>query len=287
MEYRQRKPSAVLAQYVRWIWYVRGGAQSHRMERVLPNGCMQMVVNLAREKVSDLRPLASAMQRGEGLAEATGTVVASVLVGMQTRFLLIGAEDLDETIGVVFEPGALRRFEREPSDRFRDRETALADVFGGAADALRDRLLEASDVKAKMECMERFLCVRLTQGRMNYAEDTQEAVVRFAVEEIQRKPSVVRVAELTREVGYSARRFTQVFSRDVGLTPKVYARICRFQVALRQLHEATDVPWAEMAVACGYYDQSHFANDFRAFSGVSPTEYSATNRVWINHVPVV
>ncbi len=45
-----------------------------------------------------------------------------------------------------------------------------------------------------------------------------------------------------------------------------------------------EVPWAEMAVACGYYDQAHFANEFHAFSGVSPTGYSSSQRVWSNHV---
>jgi len=47
-----------------------------------------------------------------------------------------------------------------------------------------------------------------------------------------------------------------------------------------------EVPWAELAVSCGYYDQPHFANEFRAFSGISPTGYSEAQRVWSNHVPL-
>jgi AraC-like DNA-binding protein len=52
------------------------------------------------------------------------------------------------------------------------------------------------------------------------------------------------------------------------------------------MHRGADVPWAELALTCGYYDQSHFANDFRAFSGLSATDYSTTNRIWANHIPL-
>jgi AraC-like DNA-binding protein len=256
--------------------------QGHCMERVLPSGSMQMIVNLAHETIADLRPLARAMQRGDALPAAGEPLAASVLVGMQTRYVLIDTAELDEVMGVVFEPGALLQFTAESADAFRDCETSLADLFGAAAGGLRDRLLEESAIEGKFDCLERFLCARLR----TQAETSQEAVMRFAVETIQHAPSTVRIASLTREVGYSARRFTEVFSRQVGLTPKMYARVCRFQRVVQQLHRGVEIPWAELAIDCGYYDQSHFANDFHAFSGVSPTTYSAADRTWSNHVPV-
>ncbi|WP_158788036.1 helix-turn-helix domain-containing protein [Granulicella sp. L46] len=282
MVYLQRKTGGALAQYVSSIWYARGGVQAHRMERVLPNGSMQMIVNLAHERIADLRPLAAALQRGDVLPKAGAPLAASVLVGMQTRYVLIDTVELDEVMGVVFRPGALLQFMGESADVFRDRETPLADVFGTEASGLRDRLLEEPEVAAKFNCLERFLCARLRTR----TETAQEAVVRFAVATIQHDPSVVRIASLTREIGYSARRFTEVFSRQVGLTPKLYARVCRFQRVVQRLHNGVEIPWAELAIDCGYYDQSHFANDFHAFSGVSPTTYSAAHRTWSNHVPV-
>ena len=288
MLYRQRKPAGTLARFVSWIWYAHGVMEGHSMERVLPNGCMQLIVNLAHERIADLRPLAEALQRGEALPAAGEPLAASVLVGMQTRFMLIGSDELDEVMGVVFEPGGLRRFVQERSDLFRDRDTALTDVLGGAAGKLRERLLEAEGWAAKLDCMESFLCARLERGmgKGTEAESAEAALVRFAAERIRQRPSVARVAGLTREVGYSARRFTEVFRREVGLTPKVYTRVCRFQQAVQQLHRGAELPWAELAVECGYYDQAHFANEFHAFSGVSPTGYSATRRVWSNHVPL-
>ena len=52
------------------------------------------------------------------------------------------------------------------------------------------------------------------------------------------------------------------------------------------MHNGAEVRWTELALDCGYYDQSHFANDFREFSGINPTTYSAARRVWSNHLPV-
>ena len=89
---------------------------------------------------------------------------------------------------------------------------------------------------------------------------------------------------LPRGTGWSERRFSQIFREEVGLTPKVWCRIQRFQRAVRQLHAGVDVPWSELALNCGFYDQSHFANEFRAFSGVDITTYSARRTQWANHI---
>jgi AraC-like DNA-binding protein len=53
---------------------------------------------------------------------------------------------------------------------------------------------------------------------------------------------------------------------------------------VRQLYSGAEVPWAELALDCGYYDQSHFANEFRAFSGIDATTYSSSRTRWANHI---
>jgi AraC-like DNA-binding protein len=54
----------------------------------------------------------------------------------------------------------------------------------------------------------------------------------------------------------------------------VWCRLQRFQRAVRQLHGDVKVPWADLAVECGFYDQAHIANEFRAFSGIDLTTYT-------------
>jgi AraC-like DNA-binding protein len=55
----------------------------------------------------------------------------------------------------------------------------------------------------------------------------------------------------------------------------VWCRLRRFQRAVRQLHAGVNVPWSRLAIDCGFYDQAHFANEFRAFSGFDLTTYTA------------
>ncbi len=100
-------------------------------------------------------------------------------------------------------------------------------------------------------------------------------------------PGIGTVREMARSTGWGERRFSQVFREAVGLSPKTWFRIQRFQRVVRQLHAGVDVRWAELALDCGYYDQSHFANEFRAFSGVDATTYCASRSRWANHIVAV
>jgi AraC-like DNA-binding protein len=108
--------------------------------------------------------------------------------------------------------------------------------------------------------------------------------VDFALSKFQYAPCRSTVREVARSTGLSERRFSQVFREQVGLSPKAWTRIQRFQRAVRQLHAGVDLPWADLALDCGFYDQSHFANEFRAFSGIDATTYTARRSQWANHV---
>ena len=78
-----------------------------------------------------------------------------------------------------------------------------------------------------------------------------------------------------------------MFAEEVGLTPKLFGRIVRFQQVLRVIDSGKRVTWARLAATSGYYDQAHFINDFRAFSGINPTAYLGLRTEHINHVPLV
>ena len=94
------------------------------------------------------------------------------------------------------------------------------------------------------------------------------------------------VGETARTLGISERRLHHVFSEDVGLSPKQWSRVRRFQRAVGALHQGCEMRWAELAATCGYADQAHFSRDFHSFSGIDPTTYSASRRQWRNHVPL-
>jgi AraC-like DNA-binding protein len=160
----------------------------------------------------------------------------------------------------------------------------LEDFWGSEARSLRDQLCELSSPQLRLTCFEAFLRRKLDDRTSRSVFNPHPAVC-FALHCFRRVPSAISVAEVARGTGWSERRVTQLFREQVGLTPKVWCRIQRFQHAVRQLYAGVDIPWGDLALDCGYYDQSHFANEFRAFSGIDITTYSVAGRtLWANHV---
>ncbi|HMC32559.1 MAG TPA: helix-turn-helix domain-containing protein, partial [Candidatus Angelobacter sp.] len=94
------------------------------------------------------------------------------------------------------------------------------------------------------------------------------------------------IAQVSDQIGISSRRFIQLFSHQVGLTPKLFCRVRRFQRILQLIHKGGDFDWVDLAADCGYFDQAHFIHDFNAFSGMNPTTYLARKTEHLNHVPI-
>src|SRR5690606_749736 len=86
------------------------------------------------------------------------------------------------------------------------------------------------------------------------------------------------VKDLATEIGVAPRRLQQLFRSHVGLTPREWARLCRFRECLRLLRRSPHPTWAQLAVDAGYYDQAHLANEFRSLCGLSPTGYLRLSR---------
>ncbi len=109
--------------------------------------------------------------------------------------------------------------------------------------------------------------------------------MRYAVAELGHRSRPRPVAQVAAHIGLSQRRFIEVFRNEVGLTPKAFSRVCRFQHVLGRVETATHVDWTSVAYDCGYFDQAHFIHDFREFAGVSPTRY-LRHRASRNHIAV-
>ena len=264
MIYLEHRPAAPLDGWVRMIWYARVPAIAHARERILPNGCVQVILNLDRDFTWEC-----------GEAGRTGKSCHSLLMGARSVYEIVDSADLAEVAGIVFEPGGFAPFAGDSVDAFSNRAVSLEDVWGPGARSLRDQLLETCGPGAKLLVLERFL-VRRAGSRL-----TRNGLVDYAVERLQ---NLAGVKEVAGETGRSERYLSQVFREQVGLSPKAWCRVQRFQRAVRELHRGADMRWAELAIDCGYYDQSHFANDFRAFSGIDATTYSVGKTVWANHV---
>lgn len=268
MLFCERRPHGSLAGVVHALWYICRPRAESRCERVLPTGRAQIVINLAHDRCTGWTP--------DGISSFAQA--ATLAVGLHTHAMLIDTRDTEEMIGAVFAPTGLARVSRNAAHSFSGQEIDLTAVLGPAVSALRDRLREEPTPARKLATLETFLIARLGPGR-----DVHPAVS-LALDLLHTAPHARSIASLSRSTGLSDRRLRDLFREEVGVPPKLYARILRFGRAVAQIHRGEDLAWAELALDCGYCDQSHFANDFHAFSGISPTTYTRARRPWANHI---
>jgi AraC-like DNA-binding protein len=153
-------------------------------------------------------------------------------------------------------------------------------LWGSLALNLREQLLEASTPGDRFSILEQFLLACLAQSRTCHPHP---AVI-FALQEFQHAPCLPTISSVTEQIGLSQSRFIQVFREAVGLTPKQFCRVLRFQEVLRSLERNVPRSMAELAMDCGYYDQAHFNHDFQAFAGLTPGMYLSLRGEHRNHI---
>lgn len=270
MIWLSRPPAAPLDRSIATIWYWQCAPRPFAFERVLPKGAAQLVVNLKedRTRTYDLD--------GRRI-EAPGAVVS----GLATTFEIIDTDEQEHVVGVSFRPGGTRAFCEAPASELVGRDVALADLWPAAhVRRLREQLLEAPRPSAALDVLEAALASAWRDRPLHRASSA-------ALRHFLQAPEAARVSAVAEAAGMSVRRFIDAFTTDVGLTPKQFCRVRRFQHAVAAAHRGAAIDWADLAVAAGYYDQAHFIRDFRAFSGVTPTGYRAARTAFQNHVTFV
>jgi AraC-like DNA-binding protein len=149
-------------------------------------------------------------------------------------------------------------------------------LLGGQMDELTNRVLDVSDldvlnVDRLLETGGAAAADELTTAVQHGPSVSRE--VNWAYTQLQRHPST-RIAWLADEIGWSRSHLVSRFRREVGLSPKRFARVARFRSAYDRL--ATATPLATVAAECGYADQSHLTHEFREMAGETPSSYQAT-----------
>jgi AraC-like DNA-binding protein len=138
------------------------------------------------------------------------------------------------------------------------------------AERLADSLHDAADWPARFDLMDRFLLERLRRGRPMSPD------VAWALKSLQTSHGARSIGALSRDLACSRKTLIQRFHAQVGLSPKAVASILRFAHAVERIRAADEQSWADLAIACGYYDQAHFNRDFRRYSGRTPREFCAS-----------
>lgn len=264
-------PTPPLSSFIESIYYYSGYSPSHRIEKLLPEGVIEIIVDLTETPKRLFNP--------DDFSQYT-YYKRSWISGERDRHIIIeAAPDLAMVI-LRFRPGGAYPFFRFPLAEITNHVLALEDVIGPSqADELRSRILEAVGGKAKTLAAEQFLrsCTTALEP---------DPLLQYAIERLQHAPSTIPVATLANEIGITNKHLIDIFRKKVGLRPKVFSRIMRFQKVMHLIHKQREVDWADVAFRCGYYDQAHFIKDFQAFSGIAPTDFLSYKGEYINYLPV-
>ena len=238
----------------------------------MPTGTTELVINLRADQIR-------VYDRHD--TSIGHTFKGAVVCGPHSEFFVIDSDEQTSVIGVHFKPGGIFPFLNLPADELHNQHVGLDDLWDPVvADALRTQLLETATPDDKFRVLENALLARIRQPATHPA-------VAFALRYFHDIPHLAKMADVTAKIGFSQRTFIRRFSEEVGLTPKAFCRVRRFQRVLKLVHNARDVDWTEVALSCGYFDQAHFIHDFRAFSGINPTAYILHKTPHLNHVPMV
>ena len=251
-------PRPPLSDYVDVLWIYEGYSVPHSHERLMPTGSMELVICLDEDD-----------RMGSGLS------------GVQSSFTVLDTSRPFSMIGAHFKPGGSFPFFGTPAGEFQDLGLSLDMVWGKYAHEVREQLLEARTHAARFRILEEAL-IQTSRGQLG-----RHPAVRYALKEFGNPDYPRSVADVTEQIGLSARRFIEIFRNEVGLPPKLYSRIQRFRKVLSSLHRIQDPDLADIAQSCGYFDQAHFNHDFRSFTGMSPSTYLRQRSTYINHVPVL
>lgn len=262
MQYLGRTPAPPLDRFIERIWYC-SDAPPHARERVLPSGgSLGLAINLVDEEFQIFDPDNPGSVRAHAGALVCGAYTRSYSYDPRQRAALVG---------VHFRPGGAFPFLGISPSEIADTHVPLDDLWGSGSRNLREQLLEGGSPSERLELVEAALLRRLRNARQTRPG---HPAVGAAVHALREGGNGARVAAVAAAMGLSRRRFAEVFDREVGLTPKLYARLQRFHHVKQ--HMATlggPASWATFAVECGYFDQSHMLRDFVEFSGMSPASY--------------
>lgn len=244
-EYREYAPSAALRAYVECFWSAAPGAgTASPVRRVLPDGCVDIIV------------------------ERNGSRGGVSMVGTMTRALVVESNSWTHYVGVRFRPGVARALFGIPAVELTDLRVPLAELWRDA-DTITERVLCAPSPARRVCAMESVLLERVRRMPPLAAD------VLAATQMILRAAGNLSVTALAPALGVTRQHLARSFARDVGISPKMLARVARVRAAVARIHDSVEPNWSTLALELGFYDQSHLVHDVKELTGLTPGQWVA------------
>jgi AraC-like DNA-binding protein len=201
---------------------------------------------------------------------ARSSVLGSFATGAYDSHVIVEANGSQCGMQIDFTILGMRLFLGRPLADLKNRGVGLEDIFGDEGRRITMELHDAETWQARFDLLDREIGRRIAAARMPASE------VLCAWTRIVESGGLVTIGVLVDETGWSQKHLVSQFREHIGLVPKTFARVMRFGRAVDRLRRREHASLTELALDCGYYDQSHFDRDFRTFAGVTPTDLVRT-----------
>lgn len=186
-----------------------------------------------------------------------------VICGQQTNYYDLSLSGKTGMILIVFKPHGVKSFFNFPITELLNENLSLQDLANNDAIELNDKLFNSSTNDQRINHLENFLIQRLIQN-----EDFDR--VDHAVKMIKNSKGQIKTHEIAQEVCLGIKQFERIFSKHVGLNPKKFTSIIRFQNVIQMKRKYKTSNMYQLAFDNGYYDQSHFIHDFKSLTDLTP-----------------
>lgn len=266
-----RRPAYPLNRYIEQLVYYTDYYPAYTAVYMLPEGKVELLIPLDDG--------ARTFYTGSGFTQAV-TVRKAIVCGMQQKPVYTRADHGATMVAVKFTSGGSFPFVQQPVVEVNNLFVDAEQVFGRSILFLREQLAELAEPEAILRRLEQYLfdCFDPLDGEQKMIDFTLRRLMNW------REPAVVQT--IAAEVGYSHKQFIHLFKKHVGLTPKLFQRVTRFNQALQQMHTAEEPNWFDVSYRYGYYDQAHFINEFKRFSTITPESYLLQREQYPNFVPL-
>lgn len=240
------KPSALLASYVKQYWFVRLENVLHAGQRLIPFGSVALTFYRTKP-VNNLS-------------------LSSSLSGQTTTYTNIVYSGTIDFISIVFEPAGAMEFFKIPMRELNNRHISLDELNDPQILELEKRLCDAQNRHESVNLIENFLLKRIhCFENQNY---NRMSAVMHSVDNGQKD-----ISALADTACFGYKQFKRIFAENIGINPKDYLRVNRFQKTSHMMQIQADATLTELANECNYTDKSHLIRELREFSGYTPIEY--------------
>lgn len=261
------KPCSLLEPFIKYYWILDYESNVVEPIRVIPYGCVQFTFYLG-ERINSF-----------GSNNDSSYKDQAVVTGQISSFFDVFPQGKIRLITIVFKPFGAKPFFDFPIFEIQNNIIPIKDINNKEWLDLENRLGDCVDNKSIVSCLENNLLKKLEKNTLfnSYSSINNERIM-LAINRIDDSKGTINIKDLSSLACLSDKQFNRIFADYVGMNPKNFLRIIRYQNVLLKLQNSNikdtkAVDFLDLVYDCGYYDQSHLINNFKEFTGYTPKEY--------------